>query len=165
LVKYRAIFKKASEDITNLMFGLTDKFATFNPSRGGGMSFDILSVVVTGFVAAATTVITGGAGTAMAVVALATAVEALGEAVKTAESSPKANYQLESSEHLQVVAQQYLDAVNKIEQDAASAIKLLVDRLRIDVDTLRTERTYEAKPNTGRTATAVPHYPDYLKQQ
>lgn len=157
LVRYRAIFEKASEDITNLMFGLTDKFATFDPRpSGAGVSFDILSIVVTGFVAATTTVITGGAGTAMAAVALATAVDALGEAVKTAEPNPKTEYHLESREHLRDVAQQYLDAVNKIERDVAAAVKSLYESLHNDVNELRAAR------NKGETAKSVPRYRDYL---
>lgn len=159
LARYRAIFKTATEDIKNLMFGLTDKFATFDPRpSGAGVSFDILSIVVTGLVAATTTVITGGAGTAMATVALVTAVEALGEAAKTA----KADYHLRSPQHLRDVAQEYLDAVNKIERDVTEAVKALYASLQHELKKLRDARTYEAVPNTGETATSVPRYPHYL---
>jgi hypothetical protein len=165
LVRYRAIFEKSSQDIKDLMFGLTDKFAAFDPfGGGGGLSFDFVSIVVTGIVAATTTVITGGAAAGIGVVALATAVEAVGEAAKTAESSGKNEFRLESPKHLRDVARQYLDAVNKIEQDAAAAIHRLVESLRTEVVKLRTGRIFEAIPGTGRVVETPPHFPAYLAQ-
>lgn len=162
LVRYRAIFQKAGEDITKLMSALTDKFATFDPRpTGGGVSVDILSIVVTGLVAATTTVITGGAGAATAIVAFATAVEMIGEAVKTAEPNAETTYRLESREHLRDVAQQYLDAVNGIARDVEVAVKQLYENLRTEVDSFRAARTYKL-PYTGENATSVPRYRDFL---
>ncbi|HEV8555654.1 MAG TPA: hypothetical protein VGR06_04555 [Actinophytocola sp.] len=165
LVRYRAIFKKAGEDIARLMFGLTDKFATFNPfPEGGGVGFNFLSIVVTGLVAAATAVITEGTGVTAGVLLGSAVADMLGEAVKTANSTgpDSTQYQLESREHLRDVAKQYLDAVEKIESDVSWAINQLFASLRVEVDKLRTERMYEAVPGTGTNATSVPRYRDYL---
>lgn len=161
MAKYRAIFKKAGEDIAALMNALTEMFARPHPYGGDKVNFDILSIVVTGLVAATAMVISGGvsAGVLLRVVA----VEVIGEAVKTASSEGvETRLLLENHYHLRDVAKQYLDGVNKIELDTAEAIRQLYENLRIEVDALRDARRYQVKPTDSGTSMWVPHFRDYL---
>lgn len=57
-----------------------------------------------------------------------------------------------------------MDAVDKIEQDTATAIQDLRDRLRRDLDRLRQERTYEFMPGTNVMSGEVPVFDNYLKK-
>jgi hypothetical protein len=156
LARYRAVFLKAGQDITALMDALTQKFAT-PPSGGGGSDFDLLSIVVTGLVSAVTTVITG---TPTAAVALGTvAVEALGEAVKSAEPRRLA---IEGHPHLRDTARQFLDAVDRIEREVGETIRRLADNLRVELDRIRDLRRYEVIPASGDVSTAVPHFHAYM---
>jgi hypothetical protein len=164
MVRYRAIFKKASEDITALTFALTDKFARPNPYGSGGATFDLLSIVVTGLVVITTAVITEGTGITVGVALSNAVVEMLGEAVKTAKSNgTEHRTALEDHPRLQDTAQQYIDAVSKIERDTADAITQLRDSLRIELDKLRDKRMYASLPtDRERNSTQVPHYSDYI---
>jgi hypothetical protein len=164
LVRYRAIFEQAGKDITKLMFALTDKFAKPNPYGSGGPSFDLVSIVVTGLVVVATSVISGGAG-GTAGVLLGTAVtEMLGEAIKTAQAHGTENKMaLDDHHRLQDTAQQYLEAVTKIERETADAISQLRDNLRTKLAELRDNRRYARLPtDPTRDSTQVPHYGDYI---
>jgi hypothetical protein len=162
MVRYRAIFKKACEDITALMNALTDKFA--NPAvYGNGITFEWPSIIITGLVVVVTTVITEGAGTTVGITLAAAVVEMLGEAGKTAKSNgTETHHVLDGHTHLRDTVKQYLDAVNKIEHDTAEAIKQLYESLRVEVDKLRDARQYEAVPNTGTKTMWVPQFRDYV---
>ncbi|WP_258906306.1 hypothetical protein [Actinokineospora sp. UTMC 2448] len=157
LVKYRAIFRKAAEDITALMKALTEIFARTSP-YSGGLTFDLRSVIITTIVGIATTLISGGATVAKVFgVAL---TELLGEATKTAQDSEK-KLLLENHLHLRDVAYQYLDGVGRIEQEAAEAVRNLYNELRITLDRLREDRKYSDKPLSDVTRATVPHIRDY----
>jgi hypothetical protein len=162
LVRYRAIFQKAGEDIAKLMYAMTDTFAKHDYYRGGdGFKFDVWSIFVTTVVAAATTVIGGPVTTA--VVLKTAATELLGEALKTAEStSRKSQLLIEDQTYLRDSVKQYIDQVTNIERDVSHAVKDLYESLRIQVDKLRADRQYEAKPDSHTKTMWVPHYRDYL---
>jgi hypothetical protein len=160
VVRYRVIFKKASEDITKSMFALTDTFAKHDWYGGGdGIKFDLWSIVVTSVVAAATTVVSGGA--ALPAIVL---IEAVGETLKTAERDPKEKAQLliEDHYHLRDSAKQYVDLVTKIERDTVDAVKQLYESLRVEVDKLRDQRKYQVTPNSTGESMWVPRLRDYL---
>ncbi|MGH3880645.1 MAG: hypothetical protein ACRDSK_26770 [Actinophytocola sp.] len=167
LVRYRAIMHRAGEDILALMETLVKLCPRASTAPGatdpGGTSLDVFSIVVTGLVVAATTVLTAGAGGVTAAVVLGSAaVEMAGEAVKTAEEkkAPKQRLLLEDKMYLRDVVPQYLDGVNKIERDVAEAVLDLRDNLRRELDGLRQTRQYPVNgvgPETG----AVPQIDDY----
>jgi hypothetical protein len=157
IARYRAIFKQASEDMAKLMTALSETFAKHNWYGGAGFTIDVKSVVITGVVAAVTTVISGGITVAKALASVVT--EIVGEAGKTAESKP-----IQDSYHLRDSARQYLDAVAKIERDTAEAIRLLYESLRRQVDEIRQLRQYQARPDSAGTSMWVPHYKDYIQQ-
>ncbi|ONI79741.1 hypothetical protein ALI144C_23600 [Actinosynnema sp. ALI-1.44] len=164
LVRYRAIFQKASSDIAALMNALTKTFAQHNWYGGGGITIDIASVVVTALVAAATTVLSGGgAGLTSAVVL----TEAVGEAIKTAESKQenRTTSLIEDRDYLRDSVKQYLDAVNRIEQETAEAIIGLAQSLPAAMDRIRTEREYRTGPGeSGPVQRSVPQYRDFFDQ-
>lgn len=161
LVRYRAILHKAGEDVLELMKAMVEMCP--KPAPPGQGNFNLMSIVVTGIVAVATTVISAGSGGVAAPVLLGVAVtEMLGEAVKTAENKGgKQELVLENHEYLRDTARQYLDAVNKIEQDTAEAINALRDSLRRELDRLREERRYEVLPQSGQNSDVVPEIANY----
>ncbi|MBP2327473.1 hypothetical protein JOF56_007858 [Kibdelosporangium banguiense] len=155
IAKYQAIFAQAGKDITSLMKALTETFAKHNWYGGTGFTIDVKSVIITGLVAAVTTVISGGITVAKALASVVT--ELTGEAGKTAQSKP-----IQDHYRLREPAKQYLDAVTKIERDTAEAVKQLYESLRVQIDRIREMRQYEAKPRTGTKTQLAPHYRDYL---
>lgn len=159
LAKYRAIFQKAGEDVTALINALTEKFARKHPYSGSDFSIDFLSVVVTGLVAAATIVISGGAAAPVAFSIVVT--EVLGEAIKTAEGKDKPKVLLENHYHLADIAAQYLDGVNRIEHEVAAAIRQVTDNLRHDLERLHSAREYQISGADPARSNAVPHLINY----
>ena len=167
LVRYRAIMHKAGEDILALMEALVTLCPRASTAPGatvpGATTLDVFSIVVTGLVVAATTVLTAGSGgVTMAVVLGSAAIEMAGETAKTAEEkkTPQQRLLLEDKMYLRDVVRQYLDGVNKIERDVAEAILDLRDNLRRELDGLRQGRQYPVNgvgPETG----AVPQIDDY----
>jgi hypothetical protein len=106
VVRYRAIFKKATEDIAKLMSMLTEVFAGHNwYGGGGGIKLDWWSIVITGLATAATSVVGGG------FVASVMLIDAVAEAFKTAEDKPdgKSHLQIEDHYHLRDSAKQYVE--------------------------------------------------------
>ena len=164
LVRYRAILHKAGEDVLELTKAMVAMCPKPVPPGEGG--FNLMSIAITGIVAVATTVISAGSGGVATAVLLGTAVtEMLGEAAKTAEhKGGRQELVLDNHEYLRDTARQYLDAVNKIEQDTAEAINALRDSLRRELDRLREERSYEVMPRSGVTSAAVPEIANYLGQ-
>ncbi|ONI79737.1 hypothetical protein ALI144C_23580 [Actinosynnema sp. ALI-1.44] len=167
LVRYRAIFHKASEDMAALMRAMTKTFAQHDwyHSGGGGVILDLFSVAVTGLVAGVTMVISGGATAPTAAKLLqVVVVEAIGEAMKTAKEGDKKNQLLiEDQRYLRDSAKQYLDAVTKIERDTAQAVTDLHAKLRTKLDELRSGREYSTVPNSAATSMSVPRYHTYFE--
>jgi hypothetical protein len=129
LVRYRATMHSAGEDILALMETLVKLCPRASTAPGatepGTTTLDVFSIIVTGLVVAATTVLTAGAGgVTTAVVLGSAAVEMAGEAGKTAEEkkAPQQRLLLEDKMYLRDVVRQYLDGVDKIERDVAEAI-------------------------------------------
>lgn len=161
LVRYRAIMHQAGEDMLALMdtmVGLCERPA---PDQG---SLNLPSIIVTGLVAAATTVATGGVGTTFGVVLGATAIEVIGEAVKTAEPAEQTELKLDNKEFLRDVAEQYIAAIEKIEREVADAVQKLGANLKERVNLLRQEYKHQTIPDEGRTTTEVPKFPAYLAE-
>jgi hypothetical protein len=161
LVRYRAIFMKAGEDIAKLMTALTEKFAN-SPVEGvgvgGGVDFDLKSIVITGVATALTTVLGGGV-TAPIVLATA-AVDTLGEAVKSARTTTRG---VHVHPYFHDTAKQYIDGVDRIEREVADAVQELTDNMRTEVDRLRDKRRYEVYPGKGEIQTRVPHIRTYIE--
>lgn len=153
LVRYRAIFLKAGEDMAKLMTALTEKFA--NPpveGAGGGVDFDLKSILITGIATALTTVLGGGA--AAPVVLASAAVDTLGEAAKSARQVTRG---VHVHPYFHDTAKQYLDGVNRIEREVADAIRELADNMRTELDRLRDKRRYELYEDRGGVQMQVPH--------
>lgn len=87
LVRYRAILRKAGEDILALMNALAEMCP--KPAPPGEGTFNLPSVLITGLVAVATTVISGGSGATAGVLLGVAVTEMLGEGLKTAERKPQ----------------------------------------------------------------------------
>lgn len=160
IVRYRAVLHKAGEDILALMEALT-RLCPRPPQDAVG-SVNLMSVAVTGVVAVATTVITGGASGVTAAVLLSTAVEMVGEAVKTAERTKKKELVLDNAYHLRDAAKQYLTSVEQIEREVADALMELGDSLRRRLDQIRDAREYLPYGN-GEITDKVPFYDDYRR--
>ncbi|RSM64477.1 hypothetical protein DMH04_51305 [Kibdelosporangium aridum] len=163
IVRYRAIFQQARADITALMNALTKIFAEHDwYGRGGGLTIDFASVVVSGIATAVTTVLTGGGG---AVVAAVTLVDVVGEAIKTAKAEPgnTITVLLQDREYLRDTVKQYLDAVTKVEREAAEAISRLAEALPAKVDEMRVHRDHPTdRGATTQSGRSLPHYRDYF---
>lgn len=161
LVRYKAIMHKAGEDMLALMDAMAELCP--RPTPEGGASFNLMSIVVTGLVAAATTVATGGAGTTFGVVLGGAAIEMLGEAVKTAERSGASakELKLDNKEFLRDVAKQYIEEIEKIEREVAEAVQGLATNLNERLTVLRQQREYRTIPETSVTG-EVPRFPAYL---
>ncbi len=160
IVRYRAILHKAGEDIATLMEAMTALCA--KPAPEGQGSFNMFSVVVTGLVAVATTVITGGVGGVTAAALLgAAAVEMVGEGLKTAEQKgAKKELVLDNAYYLRDVAKQYLREVEQIEREAATAIQDLYRSLQRELARLREGRRHDLMPGTD-VVDSVPVIDDY----
>jgi hypothetical protein len=162
LVRYRAIFKQAGEDITKLMNALMERFGRRDvfDNGGGGVTFDWKSIAVTGIVAAVGTVITGGAA-APVMMGLGT-TEIIGEAVKGAQPGKEKHLELGNADALGDIAKKYLSEARKIEDEVAQAITELYSKMRDELDEMREKRKYQAKPTDDGTSMWVPHYKDYI---
>ncbi|WP_460396214.1 hypothetical protein [Actinophytocola sediminis] len=162
LVRYRAVLHKAGEDILELVQAMVEMCPKKVPEGQGGLN--LFSVLVTGLVAAAATVIGAGSGGVTTPVLLGVVVtEMIGEAVKTAEvKGTKNELVLDIHTYLRDTARQYLDQVDKIERDTAQAINDLRDSLRRQLDSLRQDRIQEVVPQSGETSGAVPRIGSYL---
>lgn len=164
LVRYRAIFKKAGEDMVKLMNALMERFGRRDPydDGGGGLEFDWKSIAVSAIVAAVGTVVSGGA--AGPVVFGLVVTEVLGEAVKTGKGTGKEKqFQLGNDYHLGEIAKKYVAEAKKIEDDVADAVTKLYAQMRDELDELREKRKYQPKPSDGgQESMWVPHYKDYL---
>lgn len=159
LVRYRAIFMKACEDIAKLMTALTEKFANPpNEGVGGGVDFDLGSILITGIASAAATVL-GGAGLTHAVVLASAAVDTLAEAAKTARPTTR---RVHVHPFFHDTAKQYIDGVNRIEREVAEAVRDLYDSMRTEVDKLRDKRRYLFYYRKGSLQTQVPHISVHL---
>jgi hypothetical protein len=164
MAKYRGIFKRSAEDITELMNALMEKFARPH-SYGDGLEFNLVTFLITGVVTAVSTVITGGAAAPTAALVLSkVAVAMVGNAASTAkEKGSEKHVLLENHNYLRDVAKQYVEAVNKIEEEVEQAVKDLYEHLRIQLDEIRKEREYQVIPTDGeKKSMFVPHYRDYL---
>lgn len=162
MVRYCAIFDKAAQDIATITNYLTERFP--NPKDpNAGVQLDPLSIIVTGLIVIATTVITEGAGTSMGITLAAAVTEMLGEGVKTAKTKPPEN-NLKLGYHDTVIqtVHEYFDRVAQIERDVANAVNQLYDSLRTEVDKLRQGRTHEKSPGIGPRPERPPRFPDYL---
>ncbi|MFI7677080.1 hypothetical protein [Actinophytocola sp. NPDC049390] len=160
LVRYRAIMHKAGEDVVTLMEGLIRLCPRPAPADVQ-ISADVKSIVVTGIVAAAATVLTAGAGGVTAAVLLgATAVEMAGEAVKTA--SAKKDLVVGNKDYLRDVVREYLKNVEQIEREVAEALTDLGDSLRRRLDQIRQVREYKSYGESPLTD-KVPFFDDYRR--
>jgi hypothetical protein len=161
LIRYRAILDKAGEDILALMEALTRLCPRPAPNPGG--SPDLMSIVVTGIVAVATTVITGGGSAPTAAVLFGSAVtEMVGEAVKTAGRGAEKELVLDDADFLRDVAKEYLRSVEQIEREVADALTELRDSLGRRLDQIRQAREY--KPYSYSEITdGVPFFDNYRR--
>ncbi|MCE7004115.1 hypothetical protein LWC34_14915 [Kibdelosporangium philippinense] len=163
MARYRAIFDKASQDIAALMDAMTKVFAGHDwYGRGGGLKIDLASVVISAIATAATTVLSGGGAALIAAVSL---IDAASEAIKTASGQPanKITVLLEDHDFLRDTVKQYLDAVAKVERDAADAIRQLAEALPNKVDEMRLHRDHPTHPgSTTHSGGSVPLYRDYF---
>lgn len=159
LAKYRAIFQKAAEDVNALMKGLMEQFEQSTKFRGGGgLTFDWKSIIITGLVAAVSTVLAPGATAALALRMVA--VNVIGEAVKTGKA---AEHKLGGQQYTRDVARQYLEAVDKIGAETVAAVTELAQAMRRAVNEVRDKREYQVKPTDGdKKSIYVPFYRDYL---
>ncbi len=158
LVRYRAIFMKASQDMAKLMTALTEKFA--NPpiqGAGGGVDFDLKSILISGIATALTTVLGGGVTRAIALGSAA--VDALAEAAKSA--SPRTR-QVHVHPYFHDTVKQYIDGVNGIEREVADAVTELCDNMRVEVDRLRDRRRYALWSGGDADQERVPRIGTYL---
>ena len=160
LVRFRAIMHKAGEDILALMEGLIRLCPRPAPAEVQ-VSVDVKSIVVTGIVAATTTVLTGGAaGVTAAVLLGAAAVEMAGEAVKTA--SAKKDLVVGNKDYLRDVVREYLKDAEQIEREVAEALTDLGDSLRRRLDQIRQAREYRCYQESPITD-KVPFFDDYRR--
>ncbi len=161
LIRYRAILDKAGDDILALMEALTELCPRPAPNPAG--SPDLMSIVVTGIVAVATTVITGGASAPTAAVLFGAAVtEMVGEAVKTAGGGAKKELVLDDADFLRDVAKDYLRSVEQIEREVADALAELRDSLGRRLDQIRQSREYRPY-DEGEITGGVPFFDDYRR--
>lgn len=163
LVRYRAILHKAGEDVEALMKAMVELCP--KPAPPGEGSFNLMSVLVTGIVAVATTVISGGTGTTVGVLLGVAVAETIGEAIKTAErTGAKTELLLDNKYYLADVARQYLAGVQKIERDTANAVEALRDGLRRELDELREHRQHPEwrRGTPGAMTGVVPYFRDYV---
>jgi hypothetical protein len=165
LVRYRAIFKKAGEDMTKLMNALMERFGRRDvyDTGGPGLTFDWKSIAVTAIVTVVGTVITGGAA-APVMIGLATS-EIIGEAVKTGQAGggKQKHLELGNADALGDIAKKYLEEAKKIENEVAEAITELYSQMRNELEDMREKREYQAKPTDSGTSMWVPHYKDYIE--
>lgn len=161
LARYRAIMHKAGEDVLELVQAMVEMCPKPNPSEQG--NFNLLSVLVTGIVATAATIIGAGSGGVTTPVLLGVVVtEMIGETVKTAEGKGTKNeLRLTNHEYLRDTAKEYIEGVGRIERQTAEAITSLRDSLRRDLDRLRSERVHEGVPRSGQMSDDVPMIGDY----
>ncbi|HEX6353853.1 hypothetical protein [Actinophytocola sp.] len=160
VIRYRAILHRAGEDILALTEALTRLCP--RPAPTVESTFNLMSVVVTGIVAVATSVITGGSTGVTAAVLFASAVEMVGEAVKTTERTTTKELVLENTYHLRDAAKQYLNGVEQIEREVADALVDLTDSLRRRLDQIREARQY-SRYNESQLTDKVPFYDDYRR--
>lgn len=163
LARYRAIFKKAGEDIAKLMNALMERFGRKDVFDDGSSpaTFDWKSIAVTGIVAAVGTVITGGAAAPVMMGLVAT--EVIGEAVKTTQDGRQKHLELGNADALADIARKYVSEARKIEDEVAQAITELYSQMRNELDDMREKRKYQAKPTDSATTMWVPHYKDYIE--
>jgi hypothetical protein len=159
LVRYRAIMHQAGEDMLALMEKMVDLCPRPGPEPAPPLN--LKSIIVTGLVAAATTVVTGGVGTTFGVVLGTAAIEMLGEAAKTAEP---AELVLDDKQFLRDVAKQYIEGIEKIEREVAEAVEKLGTNLNERLTVLRDQREYQTIPDYGRTTREVPKFPEFLQE-
>lgn len=158
LVRYRAIFMKAGQDMAKLMTALTEKFANPpNQGAGGGVDFDLKSILITGIATAFTTVLGGGATTL--IVLGSAAVDVLGEAAKTAAPTTR---EIHVHPYFHDTAKQYVDGINRIEREVADAVAELRDNMRVEVDRLRDRRRYALWSGGEADQVRVPRIGTYL---
>jgi hypothetical protein len=162
LVKYRAIFQKAGEDMAKLMDALTQRFATYG--QGKGFEIDLRSFLLTGLVEVACAVITGGLSAAFQVRTIGEVVtQVVGDAGKTAkEKGQEPNNPIDDHPLIVDTVKQYLEAVAKIERDTALAISDLSLHLHTKLVELEHRRLYQNKL-TQANSDMAPQFLDYAQ--
>jgi hypothetical protein len=162
LVKYRAIFQKAGEDMAKLMDALTQRFATYGQDEG--ISIDLRSFLLTGLVEVACAVITGGLSTVFRVKTIAeVATQMVGDAGKTAkDNGQETNNPIDHHPLIVNTVKQYLDAMAKIERETATAISDLSFDLHTKLAELEQRRQHQNRL-TGCTSNTAPQFLDYAK--
>jgi hypothetical protein len=162
LVKYRAIFQQAGEDMAKLMDALTQRFASYG--QGKGLEIDLRSFLLTGLVEVACAVITGGASSAFRVMTIAeVATQMVGDAGKTAkDKGQEPKNPIDDHPLIVDTVKQYLEAMAAIERNTASAISDLSLHLHTKLVELEQRRLY---PNqlTHTNSTMAPQFLDYAE--
>jgi hypothetical protein len=162
LVKYRAIFQQAGEDMAKVMDALTQRFATYG--QGKGVGIDLRSFLLTGLVEVACAVITGGVSAAFRVMTIAeVATQMVGDAGKTAKGNgQETNNPIDDHPLIVDTVKQYLDAMAKIERDMAAAISDLSLHLHTKVVELEQRRLFQNRL-THVNSNMAPQFLDYAK--
>jgi hypothetical protein len=162
LVKYRAIFQQAGEDMAKVMDALTQRFASYG--QGKGIDIDLRSFLLTGLVEVACAVITGGLSTVFKVKTIAeVATQMVGDAGKTAkDSGQETNNPIDDHPLIVDTVKQYLDAMAKIERDTAAAISDLSLHLHTKLAELEQHRRYQ-NILTNVSSNMAPQFLDYAK--
>lgn len=157
LVKYVEIHRKAGKDIATLMDHLTQQFAQYQP-RSEGFTLDLKSFLITGIVELVCAVLTDGVSLAFQAKSLGAAgAQMVGDGAKTLHPT---DTPLQSAYFITEVVKQYLDAVNKIEQDVSAALARLKADLNNTMGELRNDRAYVSKI-TQKSSDQAPQFHDY----
>ena len=163
LVKYRMIYKKASEAMAKQMDGLTQRFATYQ--QGAALDIDWKSIILTGITSLTCAIISGGASAVLEVATLAEAgADMLGEGAKTTKSVdvPKSDNPIDDHPFIKDTVIQYVANMAKIEKDAASAINDLWMNLNSRLGELEQGRRYTNK-DTQVSSNMAPQFMDYAR--
>lgn len=161
LVKYRMIYKKASQAMAVQMDGLTKRFATYQ--QNAALDIDWKSVVLTGITSLVCAVISGGAGAVLEVATLAEAgADMLGEGGKTTKPAPTEENPIDDHPFIKDTVIQYVAHMAKIEKDAASAINDLWMNLNSRTGELEQARRYTNK-DTNVSSDSAPQFMDYAR--
>ncbi|TDP95061.1 hypothetical protein [Labedaea rhizosphaerae] len=164
LVKYRMIYKKASEAMAKQMDGLTKRFADYGKDDGAPINWT--SIIITGIVELVCAVLTDGVSAVVQASTLAAAgAQMVGEGAKGATSAEKPKEEenpIGKHAFLKDTVIDYMKNMTKLEQDTAKAINDLGMNLHTRVSQLEQARRYTNK-STNASSDMAPQFMDYAK--
>ncbi|MGH3877265.1 MAG: hypothetical protein ACRDSK_09555 [Actinophytocola sp.] len=163
LARYSAIFDKAGRDLLELMDAFTTECANYEPTGGGDLALDVMSIVVDVIIGATVTVLTGGIGTTAKELLKGAASTALSNGMHQAAAEKKEKHlTLDKHYDLRDTTRQYLERVEAIEREVADAVNGLAGSLRRLVAQKRELREYETDTVGGPKSTKLPHPADFM---